>query len=331
MGKGGGFPEEVYGEAVVEALAQGAAVRFPDPLLEVSVNPERKDRVVKDLSGIIADVVGKELPVRGREQLTPDHGPVGIRIEDNPDLLCGGCACDEIVFPDDGLPVFHEVLECISLPELGDPGASVFASFEAVFPEPAGKEKGPLMADGGLPGKVNVEEFLQPGKIGERVLREIRIIEKCNTRVPRRRGKLFFYPGRGSGFRLNGPFAGFLRALMGLLLHHVDDLSLDEQGDEEAEDLGVHEVPPDDQLVLENEVEHLAGRKRGHILQGAVIEKHHLGIDVYGYIAVHTDLAVLERDALPHVTLFCPHAKREVDPPVVRAQIFPELWKIIEM
>ena len=190
------FPGEEGGEALIDLLAQGVAVVLAHHLPEVPLGPVGEHLQVEDIDVLLGDVVGVGLPVRQQVQLPPDGGPQGVGVEQDAHAVIGGGACEEIVFGDNGLPLFQQVLECVGLAQLGYPGAVLAVGFEAVVLEPVGEQLGALHTD--LRGRVglDLQQLLQPREVLDAVLGEIGILEVLDAGIlVVGRQPVFFAPG----------------------------------------------------------------------------------------------------------------------------------------
>ncbi len=184
VGERGGLPQEVDGEALVHALAQGVVVVVPHPLAHVAPGPEGEDLAVQGSDGLLRDVVGIEQPVGHRVELAPDHGAVGVGVDDHADLAGGGGAGDEVAGADDGLAVLHQVLEGVGLAQFRHPGLSLLVRLEAVGLEPLGEEQGALVAELRPGLEVDVQETLQAGEVLQGVGGEVGVGEVLRPRGP---------------------------------------------------------------------------------------------------------------------------------------------------
>ena len=103
--------------------------------------------MVQDLHGLFRDVGRVERPVGQGEELGPDHGTVAFGIYHHADILCGCGAGDEVVFPDNGLLVFQEVLKSKGLSCNGNPRLAITVRFKTKGLVPVSDELGQFMTD----------------------------------------------------------------------------------------------------------------------------------------------------------------------------------------
>jgi|GEM_PF-6072915 len=103
------LPHKVCNKPFVNLLSERIVVFLSGSLPEVSLCPERKHLVMENASVFPGYAVRVENSLFHRIELAPDHGALGIRIDDYPDFFCRCCARDEIVSANHGLSVFHEI------------------------------------------------------------------------------------------------------------------------------------------------------------------------------------------------------------------------------
>ncbi len=148
----------------------------PHPLAEVALEPERKDFVVQNVKRIGINIIRVQRPVWNCEQLSPDHGAVRLRIDNNANVFRGGCSGDQIIFPDDWFFVCHQILKSLCLAQFGNPGFAVFIFFKSVFFKPLCDKFRPFVAYGRFYFQVYVEKFFDPGKIIKGILGQIGVV-----------------------------------------------------------------------------------------------------------------------------------------------------------
>ncbi len=183
VGQGRLLPDEVDGKPFVDGLAERGIIVVPDPFLEIAADKEGKHLPVEQIGGFLGKIIGVQGPVGDGEQFVPDHGAVAVRVYHHPDILCGGGARDEVILPDDGFAVFHQVLEGMPLAQFGNPVIAAAVFFKPVFLVPFGDQLRPLRADFGPGREMDLQEILDPGEIVDGIGGKIRVLKEPDSRV----------------------------------------------------------------------------------------------------------------------------------------------------
>ena len=117
MRHGNGLPHEVEDESLVELHGQRVAVLASRVLPDVFGRPERKHLAAQDPNVLVRNPVGVHGASLDGQQLGPDGGPMGFRIDDDADPSRGRGSGQEVVVVDDRFLSGQHVVERPRLPQ----------------------------------------------------------------------------------------------------------------------------------------------------------------------------------------------------------------------